>query len=91
MKSAGMVRKIDPLGRLVIPKEIRKVLNINVNDNMEIFTEGDQIIFKKYSAQGACVVTREVLDSNIEVAPGLILSPNGILQVLNKINELRKP
>lgn len=50
MKSTGIVRKIDRLGRVVIPKEIRKTLRIRVGDPLEIFTDRDgQIIFKKYS------------------------------------------
>jgi len=49
MKATGIVRKIDPLGRLVLPIEIRRVLDINEKDAMEIFIEGDSIILKKYA------------------------------------------
>ena len=50
MKSIGIVRRIDEMGRIVIPKEIRKTLRINNNDSIEIFIEGeDNIILKKYS------------------------------------------
>ena len=49
MKSTGIVRKIDDLGRIVIPKEIRKSLNIANNDDIEIFIEDNNIILKKYS------------------------------------------
>jgi transcriptional pleiotropic regulator of transition state genes len=49
MKSTGIVRKVDELGRLVLPIEIRKVLDINVKDSIEIFTDEDKIILKKYS------------------------------------------
>ena len=48
MKSTGIVRNLDQLGRLVIPKETRKVLNLNGGDPVEIFTDGDTIILKKY-------------------------------------------
>lgn len=48
MKSTGIVRKIDELGRIVIPKELRRTLVINESDPMEIYTEGDQVILKKY-------------------------------------------
>jgi len=48
MKSTGIVRQIDELGRLVIPVELRRNLNINVKDGLEIFTEGDTIILRKY-------------------------------------------
>jgi transcriptional pleiotropic regulator of transition state genes len=48
MKSTGIVRKIDNLGRMVIPIELRKTLNIDKKDPMEIFIDGEQIILKKY-------------------------------------------
>jgi len=48
MKSTGIVRKIDSLGRVVIPIELRKTMELNENDAVEIFTEGSSIIFKKY-------------------------------------------
>lgn len=48
MKSTGVVRRIDELGRIVIPKEIRRNLGIRDGENMEIFTESDNIILKKY-------------------------------------------
>ncbi len=53
MKSTGIVRKIDSLGRFVIPIELRHVLEINSSDSIEIFTEDDKIILKKY--QPACL------------------------------------
>lgn len=50
MKATGIVRKIDELGRVVIPKEIRRTLRINEGDPLEIFTSRDgEVIFKKYS------------------------------------------
>ncbi|MBQ3142393.1 MAG: AbrB/MazE/SpoVT family DNA-binding domain-containing protein [Bacilli bacterium] len=48
MKSTGIIRKIDELGRIVIPKEIRKTLNIKESEDLEIFIEEDKIILKKY-------------------------------------------
>lgn len=53
MKSTGIVRKIDDLGRMVIPIELRKTMNINKKDPMEIFVDGDKIILKKY--EPACI------------------------------------
>lgn len=49
MKLAGIVRRIDELGRIVVPKEIRKTLHIKNGENLEIFINDDQIILKKYS------------------------------------------
>lgn len=85
MKSTGIVRKVDQLGRIVIPKELRKTLQINDSDSMEIFVEGERIILKKYSAHRACVITGQVLDSNVEYAPGVVLSPTGVETLLNKL------
>ena len=53
MKSTGVVRKVDELGRIVLPIEIRKVLEIDVKDALEIFTDDDKIILRKYTP--ACI------------------------------------
>lgn len=49
MKSTGIVRKVDELGRVVIPIELRRTLNIDVKDALEIFTSEDTIILRKYN------------------------------------------
>ena len=49
MKSTGIVRNIDELGRIVVPKELRKKLGIAACDPVEISSEGDKIILTKYS------------------------------------------
>lgn len=48
MKATGIVRRVDDLGRVVIPKEIRRTLNIKDGDALEIFTEDRSVIFQKY-------------------------------------------
>ena len=48
MKSKGIIRNIDDLGRLVVPKEMRTTLDIKDNDPVEISMEGDRIILKKH-------------------------------------------
>jgi transcriptional pleiotropic regulator of transition state genes len=48
MKSTGVTRQIDELGRFVLPVEIRRALNINLKDYLEIYAENDRIILKKY-------------------------------------------
>lgn len=53
MKATGVVRPIDALGRIVLPKEIRSVLDIQAKDPIEIFTDNDRIILKKY--EPSCV------------------------------------
>jgi AbrB family transcriptional regulator, transcriptional pleiotropic regulator of transition state genes len=49
MKSIGVVRQVDELGRIVVPIELRRTLDIEIKDGLEIFTEGDTIILKKYN------------------------------------------
>lgn len=49
MKTTGIIRRIDDLGRIVIPKELRKTLRIKNGDSLEIFVDNDDIILKKYS------------------------------------------
>ena len=53
MKATGIVRRIDDLGRVVIPKEIRRTMRIREGDPLEIYTDNDgEVIFKKYSPIG---------------------------------------
>lgn len=53
MKSTGIVRKVDDLGRVVIPIELRRTLDIEEKDGLEIFTDNEKIILRKY--EPACV------------------------------------
>ncbi len=53
MKSTGIVRNLDELGRVVIPKEIRRKLNIEQKDPIEIFIEGNSIVLKRY--ENGCI------------------------------------
>ena len=48
MKSTGIIRKVDDLGRIVLPIELRRVLDIAERDELEIFMENDRIILQKY-------------------------------------------
>lgn len=60
MKSTGVVRKVDELGRIVIPVELRRTLNIDVKDALEIYVDGDQVILKKY--EPACIFCGDARD-----------------------------
>jgi len=60
MKSTGIVRKVDELGRVVIPIELRKTMEIGEKEPLEIFVEGETIILKKY--QPACVFCGQAKD-----------------------------
>lgn len=48
MKATGIVRKVDSLGRIVLPIELRRVLDIPVQSDLEIYVDGEEIILKKY-------------------------------------------
>ncbi len=53
MKSTGVVRKVDELGRIVIPIELRRTMGIEEKDALEIYVDNDKIILKKY--EPACI------------------------------------
>jgi transcriptional pleiotropic regulator of transition state genes len=55
MKSTGIVRKVDELGRVVIPIELRRTLGIGEKDALEIYVDGERIMLKKY--EPACIFT----------------------------------
>lgn len=60
MRATGVVRKLDDLGRLVFPIELRRTLNINEGDPMEIFVDEGSILLKKY--QPECIFCGEAKD-----------------------------
>jgi len=60
MKSTGVVRKLDELGRIVIPIELRRTMDIALRDTLEIFVEDDKIILKKYHP--ACIFCNDARD-----------------------------
>lgn len=69
MKSTGVIRRIDDLGRIVIPKEIRKNLKIKDGDTLEIFIEGQSIVLKKFSLMSDLI---SVANKLVNVAENLI-------------------
>jgi AbrB family transcriptional regulator, transcriptional pleiotropic regulator of transition state genes len=86
LKSTGIVRKVDELGRVVIPMELRRTLEIQEKDAMEIYVENDKIILKKYKPNMTCHLTGEVSDDNLSLANGkLVLSPEGAKQLVKEI------
>ena len=54
LKSIGVVRKVDELGRIVLPIELRRTMNIDIKDSMEIYTDGERIVLQKYEP-GCCI------------------------------------
>lgn len=57
MKDTGVVRKIDPLGRLVIPIEVRRELGLNENEPVEMYVENKRVIIEKYNP--SCLICGE--------------------------------
>lgn len=63
MKATGIVRKVDELGRITLPIELRRTLNIDIKDPVEIFIEGEQIVLKKYEPSCIfCGNTKDVVN-----------------------------
>ncbi|MCI8649415.1 MAG: AbrB/MazE/SpoVT family DNA-binding domain-containing protein [Anaerotruncus sp.] len=60
MKATGIVRKVDELGRIVLPIELRRTLDINEKDSLEIYVDGNHIILKKY--EPACIFCNSSVD-----------------------------
>ena len=69
MKATGIVRRIDELGRIVVPKEIRRTLRIREGDPLEIFTDKDgEIVLKKYSPIGELsIFAQEYVDASAQI------------------------
>ena len=65
MKATGIIRRIDDLGRIVVPKEIRHTLGLKEGDPLELYVEGDVICFKKYSTLPEIIQTVETLANQI--------------------------
>lgn len=90
MKSTGIVRRIDELGRIVIPKEIRKNLHIREGESVEIFLDSDNIVLKKFSviknindlAQNLVDSIYSVLKSNV-----IITDINNVIATNSKIKK----
>lgn len=80
MKSIGIVRRIDELGRIVLPAELRRTLDIGERETMEIFVEGTSVVLKKY--RPTCIFCESARD--IAVFKGKNICP----QCLRELREL---
>lgn len=77
MKATGIVRKVDELGRVVLPIELRRTLGIEEKDALEIFVEGESIILKKYQPE-----------DSVEGKVKSLIAKFGEEMVLNALNQL---
>ncbi|MBK5252816.1 MAG: AbrB/MazE/SpoVT family DNA-binding domain-containing protein [Peptostreptococcaceae bacterium] len=80
MKSTGIVRKVDELGRVVIPIELRRTMDIAERDALEIFVEGSHIILKKY--EPACIFCGQAKD--VENYKGKNICPKCFEEIKNR-------
>ena len=90
MRATGIVRRIDDLGRVVIPREIRRTLGIREGDPLEIFVDGkDTVCFRKYVINLRDEV--EYLKSQIEIASNLSYEEQAkAMTLLNEVRNLIK-
>jgi AbrB family transcriptional regulator, transcriptional pleiotropic regulator of transition state genes len=83
LKSTGIVRKVDELGRVVIPIELRRTLGIGEKDALEIYVDGDNIILRKYEPRMACMITGQINEDNLVLNDGkMVLSKDAIKDLL---------
>lgn len=80
MKSTGIVRKVDELGRIVLPIEMRRTLNIAEKDSLEIYAEGESIVLRKY--QPACIFCDNA--KNIITFKGKNICPDCLKKLKNQ-------
>lgn len=81
MKSTGVIRRVDELGRIVIPKEIRNNMRIKSGEGLEIFTDGDSLVLKKFSP----IENLESLATKYTEAIYQVVKHNVIVTDLNKV------
>lgn len=88
MKATGIIRHVDPLGRVVIPKELRNVMDIPEKTPLEIYTDKECIIFKKYSAANTCMLTNEITENSLILGEGkIVLSPEGAEMIIKELQQ----
>ncbi|MBX0352987.1 AbrB/MazE/SpoVT family DNA-binding domain-containing protein [Bacillus toyonensis] len=89
MKNTGIARKVDELGRVVIPVELRRTLGIAEGTALGFHVEGENIVLRKH--EKSCLVTGKVSDSNIELLDGrMFLSREGARELLDILQKSEK-
>lgn len=89
MKATGIIRRIDDLGRIVIPKEIRRNMNIRGGDPMEIYLDGDnRVVFEKYNS-GLLPFIHNLAD-RVEDNEYDTLSPESVKEIKGLLDKISK-
>lgn len=82
MKNTGIARKVDELGRVVIPIELRRSLGIAEGTALDFHVDGENVVLRKQ--EKSCFVTGKVSESNMELLDGrMFLSKEGAIELLN--------
>ena len=87
MKATGIIRNLDQLGRFVIPKETRKALDLNDGDPIEMFTDGDEIILKKYNPGCHCCGSMDHLTEvlGLKICPKCLKEFAKAIDIIDKL------
>ncbi|HDR8054662.1 TPA: AbrB/MazE/SpoVT family DNA-binding domain-containing protein [Bacillus cereus] len=86
MKNTGVARKVDELGRVVIPIELRRTLGIAEGTLLDFHVDGENIVLRKH--EKSCFVTGEVSENNIELlGDRMFLSKEGVIELLDLIQK----
>ena len=87
MKATGIIRNLDQLGRFVIPKETRKAFNLNNGDPIEMFTDGDKIILKKYNPGCHCCGSMDHLTEvlGLKICPKCLKEFAKAIDIIDKL------
>lgn len=86
MKNTGIARKVDELGRVVIPVELRRTLGIVEGTPLDFHVDGENIVLRKH--EKSCFVTGEVSESNLELLDGrMFLSKAGASELLELLQK----
>lgn len=87
MKATGITRPVDDLGRVVIPKELRRNLDIKERDVVEIFVEGENIILRKYNPGCSCCNNRKDLVNvcGLNLCPSCMAEFKKAISIVDKV------
>ncbi|PGT80562.1 AbrB/MazE/SpoVT family DNA-binding domain-containing protein [Bacillus sp. AFS040349] len=86
MRSTGIVRKTDQLGRIVIPKEVRRGMQIEEGDPLAIYVDDDKIVLRAYQPEKECLLTGKISNQNLSLLNGKInISPEAAGSLLKEL------
>ncbi len=93
MQDTGIIRRIDELGRVVIPKELRKKLRIKEGDPLEIYTDENQMVLKKYSPMAEVVTSAQSVADGLNsiLEKGVIVTDNDEIIAVSGIKDITLP